>query len=74
MVLAKRRCVREPWLAGALLLAAVVLKLFLVDLSGISTLARIISFLGVGALMMLIGYLAPLPPRAARDPGYRCSA
>jgi uncharacterized membrane protein len=74
MVLAKRRGVREPWLAGALLLAAVVLKLFLVDLSGISTLARIISFLGVGALIMLIGYLAPLPPRAARDPGYRCSA
>ncbi|MGA7982414.1 MAG: DUF2339 domain-containing protein [Chromatiaceae bacterium] len=63
MVVANRRGVREPWLAGAALLAAVVLKLFLVDLSGIGTLARIVSFLVVGALMLLIGYLAPLPPR-----------
>jgi uncharacterized membrane protein len=63
MVVANRRGVREPWLAGAALLAAVVLKLFVVDLSGIGTLARIVSFLAVGGLMLLIGYLAPLPPR-----------
>jgi uncharacterized membrane protein len=74
MVLANRRGVREPWLAGALLLAAVVLKLFLVDLSGIGTLARIIVFPAVGALMLLIGYLAPLPPRAAPDAKSGCSA
>jgi uncharacterized membrane protein len=63
MVFANRRGVRKPWLAGAALLAVVVLKLFLVDLSGVGTLARIVSFLAVGGLMLLIGYLAPLPPR-----------
>jgi uncharacterized membrane protein len=71
MVIANRRGVREPWVAGALLLAAVVLKLFLVDLSGIGTLARIVSFLAVGGLMLLIGYLAPIPPRAAHETGSR---
>jgi uncharacterized membrane protein len=46
-------------------LAAVVLKLFVVDLAGIGTLARIVSFLAVGALMLVIGWFSPLPPRAA---------
>jgi hypothetical protein len=38
-----------------------------VDLSGIGTVARIVSFMGVGGLMLLIGYLAPLPPAATPD-------
>ncbi|MBN2384762.1 DUF2339 domain-containing protein [bacterium] len=54
---------RTTWMVGATLLGAVVLKLFLVDLSGAQTVARIISFLVVGALTLLIGYLSPLPPR-----------
>jgi uncharacterized membrane protein len=32
-----------------------VLKLFIVDLSGTGTIARIVSFLVVGVLMLLIG-------------------
>ena len=43
---------------------AVVVKLFLVDLAGLGTVARILSFIVVGLLMLLIGYLSPLPPRA----------
>jgi uncharacterized membrane protein len=53
---------RPLWMAGAVLLGAVVLKLFLVDLSQLGSLARIVSFLAVGALMLVIGYVAPLPP------------
>lgn len=53
---------RPLWMAGAGLLGAVVLKLFVVDLSQLGSLARIISFLAVGALMLVIGYVAPLPP------------
>ena len=45
----------------------VVGKLFLVDLSNWSGLTRVVSFLGVGGLMLVIGYLAPMPP-AAREP------
>jgi uncharacterized membrane protein len=43
----------------------VVAKLFFVDLSSIGTLERIVSFLGVGMLMLVIGYVSPLPPGAA---------
>ena len=61
MWLAARRALRVPWLAGAALLGLVVLKLLLVDLSGSGTVTRIVSFIGVGVLMLVIGYVAPLP-------------
>jgi len=54
---------RRVWCVGALLLAMVVVKLFAVDLSGTGTVARIISFLVVGILMLIIGYFSPLPPK-----------
>ena len=62
MVLGHRRTLRLLWLVGAGLLGAVVLKLFLVDLSGQGTIERIVSFVGVGVLILVIGYLAPVPP------------
>ena len=58
-----RRAMRLPWMVGAALLAAVVAKLLLVDLSGTGTVTRIVSFIGVGVLMLVIGYVAPLPGR-----------
>lgn len=64
MVAAHRRGLRPAWLAGAGLLALVVLKLILVDLSNRGGGERIIAFIGVGVLMLVVGYLAPLPPRA----------
>jgi uncharacterized membrane protein len=51
------------WIIGAGLMVVVIAKLFLVDLSSIGTIARIASFLTVGALLLVTGYLAPLPPR-----------
>ena len=54
---------RPLWGAGAMLLGMVVLKLFVVDLSGTGTIARIVSFLVVGVLMLIIGYFSPLPPK-----------
>lgn len=68
MATGTRRSLRGPWLAGATLMGVVVLKLFLVDLDRVGSVARIVSFVGVGLLMLLIGYLAPVPPRA-RDAG-----
>jgi len=41
----------------------VVAKLFLIDLADIGTVARIVSFIGVGLLLLIIGYFAPIPPR-----------
>ncbi|WP_295990168.1 DUF2339 domain-containing protein [Rugamonas sp.] len=66
MLRAARHAARLAWIPGAALLGLVVAKLFLVDLSNVGGIERIISFLGVGALMVGIGYLAPYPaPRAA---------
>ena len=53
---------RPVWVVGAALLAAVVFKLFMVDLAGIGTVARIVSFIVVGVLILVIGFLSPLPP------------
>ena len=61
-----RRGERVPWVVGAALLAAVVCKLLLVDLSGTGTVTRIVSFIGVGMLMLVIGYVAPLPAKEVR--------
>jgi uncharacterized membrane protein len=49
--------------AGAALLAVVVVKLFFVDLSQVGGVERIVSFMGVGVLLLVIGYVAPVPPR-----------
>ncbi len=59
-----RQGVRVLWMAGAALLALVVIKLFIIDLSGTGTMARIVSFLGVGGLLLLIGFLSPAPPES----------
>jgi uncharacterized membrane protein len=61
MRLATRKSSRKQWMVGAGFLALVVVKLVLVDLSSVGSVARIVSFLGVGMLMVLIGYLAPYP-------------
>ncbi|MGH8706675.1 MAG: DUF2339 domain-containing protein, partial [Burkholderiales bacterium] len=63
MVVATRRALRPVWLAGAGLMAVVVVKLFLIDLSGIGTVERIVSFIGVGLLMLVVGYFSPVPPK-----------
>lgn len=62
-VWATRKGSRTLWGVGAALLGMVVLKLFLVDLSGTGTIARIVSFLIVGVLMLIIGYFSPIPPK-----------
>jgi uncharacterized membrane protein len=64
MLFARQRRRRIPWMVGAVLMGVVVLKLFLVDLSQMSGIERIVSFLGVGGLMLLMGYFVPLPPKA----------
>ncbi|HEY9104087.1 DUF2339 domain-containing protein [Chitinimonas sp.] len=71
MLLAHRGGWRRPWLAGAALIALTVLKLFLIDLDGAGGLARIVSFLGVGLLLVAVGWFAPAPPdgKAPSEPG-----
>lgn len=61
-MLASRQAWRALWWIGLGLLAMVIAKLLLVDLSNLSAMARVISFIGAGGVMLVIGYVAPLPP------------
>ncbi len=69
MVLGYRKMVRGVWVMGAALLGIVVLKLFFVELADRGGLFRIVSFMGVGALLLLVGYFAPVPPSAKEEAG-----
>lgn len=65
MVTAHRRGQRTRWLVGAALLALTVAKLVLVDVNAVGGGAQIVAFIAVGVLMLVVGYLAPLPPRSS---------
>jgi uncharacterized membrane protein len=65
MISGHRRDRRELWLVGAVLIGLVVVKLFFIELGHRGGLERIVSFIGVGVLLLVIGYFAPLPPRKA---------
>jgi uncharacterized membrane protein len=62
MLVATHKRYRLVWLVGAVLLAVVIAKLFLIDLSRTGSVERIVSFVGVGLLMLVVGYFSPLPP------------
>ncbi|MGE6384400.1 DUF2339 domain-containing protein [Pseudomonas sp. NPDC078416] len=70
MIVGHLRARRDLWIVGAALIGIVVAKLFFVELSNRGGLERIISFIGVGVLLLVVGYFAPLPPRhPARSEG-----
>ncbi|MDR3322441.1 MAG: DUF2339 domain-containing protein [Synergistaceae bacterium] len=56
---------RSLWAIGAGLLALDIVKLLLIDLKNSATVIRIFAFLLLGALFLLIGWIAPLPPKLA---------
>lgn len=68
MLFGNRSKQRWVWMSGAGLIAVVVAKLFLVELAASGSLARIVSFIVVGLLLLLVGYLAPLPPKHTAAP------
>ena len=57
-----RKALRHVWMLGIAVLALVIAKLIFLDLSHTHTITRIISFIGSGLVMLVIGYFAPLPP------------
>lgn len=63
-VLGSRRSNRQVWLAGAVLMGVVLLKLLVVDRQHLGNLAGIVAFLAYGLLCTVVGYLAPAPPRS----------
>ncbi len=55
---------RTLWFMGAALLALDIAKLLLIDLRNSATIIRIFAFLLLGGLFLLIGWMAPLPPKS----------
>lgn len=62
MIMGARKKMRTIWIAGAIVMAAVVIKLFMVDLANTGTVERIVSFMSVGLLLLIVGYFSPVPP------------
>ena len=67
MLYSTRHGLRLAWIVFAALLACVVVKLFLVDLSQLSTGAKIATFLIVGVLLLVVGYFSPVPPGESEE-------
>ena len=65
MIWGARSSRRPAWLVGAGFMALVVVKLFVVDLGNTGTVERIVSFIGIGGLLLVVGYFAPAPPKAS---------
>ncbi len=63
MIWGARRSRRLLWMTGVGFMALVVVKLFIVDLGNTGTIARIISFIAIGGLLLVVGYFAPAPPK-----------
>ncbi|MBU0631865.1 DUF2339 domain-containing protein [bacterium] len=63
IIYSKHKQTRSLWIAGATLLGLVIFKLLVTDMAQTGSLERIISFLVVGILILVIGFIAPLPPK-----------
>ena len=62
-VAGSKRGLRTLWLAGAVLMGVVLVKLVLVDRQHLGNLLGIGSFIAYGLLCTVVGYFAPAPPR-----------
>ncbi|MCZ6724149.1 MAG: DUF2339 domain-containing protein [Gammaproteobacteria bacterium] len=61
MLIASRRRLRPVWIAGSVLIAVVLVKMFFIDLAASGTVERIVSFMVVGSLLVAMGYFSPIP-------------
>ena len=67
MIIGAVRERRNVWIGGAVVMGIVIAKLFVVELGNVGTLSRVVSFLGVGLLLLVVGYFAPVPKGRSAD-------
>ena len=67
MVIGAVRARREVWVGGAAVMGIVIVKMVIVELGNVGTLSRVVSFLGVGLLLLVVGYFAPGPKGRTTD-------
>jgi uncharacterized membrane protein len=61
MVVSSRINYRKAWLIAVAMLGVIVVKLFLIDLADTETIARIITFISIGLILLVTGYFSPIP-------------
>ena len=66
-IVGSKRGNRPLWLAGAVLMGIVLVKLLLVDRTHLGNLYGIASFIAYGLLCTVIGYLAPAPAKTSTE-------
>jgi uncharacterized membrane protein len=71
MLFASRRMQRPMWIAGAILIAVVLIKMIFIDLGASGTVERIVSFLVVGSLLVAMGYFSPIPEKEPDSDQFR---
>jgi len=59
---ARRVGSRAQWTAGATFLVGAAIKFVLVDFGSLGQLANILAVIAAGAMFLLVGWLAPMPP------------
>ncbi|MDR2499481.1 MAG: DUF2339 domain-containing protein [Treponema sp.] len=69
IILGTRLARRPVWIAGAVIILAAIGKLLLLDLAGAKTVARISSFFIAGLILLLTGWVSPLPPASSEPKG-----
>ena len=65
MFVATRCRIRQMWIVGSVLMGAVMLKLLIIELPRASAVESMIAIIVVGALLLVAGYVAPVPPAEA---------
>jgi uncharacterized membrane protein len=63
MFVATRCHIRQMWIVGSVLMGVVVLKLVFIELPRASAVESVISIVTVGVLLLITGYVAPVPPK-----------
>jgi uncharacterized membrane protein len=53
---------RQMWIVGSALMAVVILKLLVIEVPRASAVESMIAIIVVGLLLVVAGYLAPIPP------------
>ncbi|MEA2028948.1 MAG: DUF2339 domain-containing protein [Campylobacterota bacterium] len=67
MILSQKLQSQGVWIASMSLIGITVLKLLFIDLANSGTLERIISFVGAGVLILIIGYFFKMPSKDKAD-------
>jgi uncharacterized membrane protein len=58
---------RTLWVTGATLLVGTAVKVLLFDFGSLGQLANILAVIAAGGVFLLVGWLAPMPPKAAKQ-------